>query len=282
MKFTSKLAAAVIASVAFSSANASILDPNSGDSEILVFLRDSGSGSVYSFDTGVRISQFDPTVASSINLAGGSLFNTWKSTVTGTIQFSLVGGDSLGPAATAGSRSLLFTTTAGANPLSGVGSPSNQTFSGSIAAASSGLWGRHNSYSAIFSTGASTHIDPNANNGTGIGNGDFFSTAVAGEESFSPYALTVLAPFGLQMVDVGQQAEWFKATTSGTTTAKPTVTDYYKATETATNLGGYWTLNNAGALNYTAAPVPEASEWAMMLAGLGFISLMVRRRSFSA
>jgi hypothetical protein len=282
MKFTSKLAAAVIASVAFSAANAAILDPNTGDSEILVFLRDTGSGSVYSFDTGVRISQFDPTAASSFNLAGGALFNTWKSTVTGTIQFSLAGGDSLGPFATAGSRSFLFTTTAGANPLSGVGSASNQTFSNNIAAASAGLWSGQNSQQLTFSTGASTHIDPNANNGTGIGNGDFYSTAVSGGSSFTAYAGNVLIPFGLQMVDVGQQAEWFKATTSGGSTTKPTVTDYYKSTETATNLGGFWTLNNAGALNYTAAPVPEASEWAMMLAGLGFISLMVRRRSFSA
>jgi len=53
------------------------------------------------------------------------------------------------------------------------------------------------------------------------------------------------------------------------------------ATKTAFATGGdadYFTLSNTGVLSYTAAPVPEADSYAMMLAGLGLVGYMVRRR----
>ncbi len=54
------------------------------------------------------------------------------------------------------------------------------------------------------------------------------------------------------------------------------------ATETAYATGGdadYFTLGSNGVLTYTAAAaVPEADSYAMMLAGLGLVGYMVRRR----
>lgn len=56
------------------------------------------------------------------------------------------------------------------------------------------------------------------------------------------------------------------------------------STKTAFATGGdadYFTLSNTGVLTYTAvaaAPVPEADSYAMMLAGLGLVGFMVRRR----
>lgn len=50
-----------------------------------------------------------------------------------------------------------------------------------------------------------------------------------------------------------------------------------KAFSTA-NTDAYWTLNNAGALSYNVAPVPEADTWAMLLAGLGMMGFIARRR----
>lgn len=276
MKLISKVAAAVVATAAISSTNAAILDLNTGDSELMVFLLDSGSRSSFSFDTGVLASAFDPTVNQTIDLAApGSLFDTWKTTVTGTIQFSVFGGDNVGPIASAGSRSALFTTTAGANPLATM---TNQTFGGALGNASAVTYSTHNAQPATFSTGASTHQTQT--------NGSHYTTATsgAGLATVANYTGAILTPFGISMVNVGDKAEFFRATnTAGNPgIAKVSVTDFYKATETSSNPGGFWTLTNAGLLSYTAAPVPEASEWAMMLAGLGFISLMVRRRSFSA
>ncbi len=69
--------------------------------------------------------------------------------------------------------------------------------------------------------------------------------------------------------------------------------DFFKYTVTATKATGltskttyafngdadYFTLGNNGVLTYTAAaPVPEADSYAMMLAGLGLVGYMVRRR----
>jgi hypothetical protein len=281
MKFTSKLAAAVIATAAFSSANATVLAPVTGDSEILVFLRDTGTGSSYSFDTGVRVSQFDPFTARSINLASGGLFAEWKALTTGTIQFSIVGGDSSGTSSTAGSRNLLFSTTAGVTPV--LNNISNNVFGDSVATASSGAFLSHNA-PAITGTSKTTMLTDLNGDGlvNGSDNGDQYTLAKTGGSSFGNWNGNILLPFGISMVNAGDNAEFFKAVTSGTGSAKPTVTDFYSATETNAQPGGYWTLSNTGLLNYSAAPVPEASEWAMMLAGLGFISLMVRRRSFSA
>jgi hypothetical protein len=55
------------------------------------------------------------------------------------------------------------------------------------------------------------------------------------------------------------------------------------AIQTAFSTGGdadYFSLSNTGVLTYTAtAAVPEADTYAMMLAGLGLVGFMVRRKS---
>lgn len=51
-----------------------------------------------------------------------------------------------------------------------------------------------------------------------------------------------------------------------------------KSFGTAGVTDAYWTLNNAGALSYNVAAVPEADTWAMLLAGLGMMGFIARRR----
>lgn len=53
------------------------------------------------------------------------------------------------------------------------------------------------------------------------------------------------------------------------------------STKTAYAFNGdadYFSLSSNGTLSYVAAPVPEADSYAMMLAGLGLVGYMVRRR----
>lgn len=73
---------------------------------------------------------------------------------------------------------------------------------------------------------------------------------------------------------LGGSVDFFKYVSTGTKATN-------LATKTAFATGGdadYFTLSNTGVLTYTAAPVPEADSYAMMLAGLGLVGYMVRRR----
>ena len=80
---------------------------------------------------------------------------------------------------------------------------------------------------------------------------------------------------GALTTGLGSKLDFFKYTSTGSKAAN-------LATQTAYATGGapnYFTLSNTGVLTYTAAaPVPEADSYAMMLAGLGLVGYMVRRR----
>ncbi|HQT71375.1 MAG TPA: PEP-CTERM sorting domain-containing protein [Thiobacillus sp.] len=73
---------------------------------------------------------------------------------------------------------------------------------------------------------------------------------------------------------LGDSMDFFKYKSNGT---KASVL----STQTAFATGGdadYFTLSNTGVLTYTVAAVPEAETYGMMLAGLGLVGFMVRRR----
>jgi hypothetical protein len=86
-----------------------------------------------------------------------------------------------------------------------------------------------------------------------------------------------LTALGTLTGNLGGSVNFYKYVSTGTK-----ATNY--ATKTAFATGGdadYFTLSNNGVLTYTAtaaAPVPEADSYAMMLAGLGLVGYMVRRR----
>lgn len=73
---------------------------------------------------------------------------------------------------------------------------------------------------------------------------------------------------------LGSKLDFFKYTSTGTKATN-------LATKNAFATGGdadYFTLGSNGVLTYTVAAVPEADSYAMMLAGLGLVGYMVRRR----
>ncbi len=79
-----------------------------------------------------------------------------------------------------------------------------------------------------------------------------------------------IVPATLTTAGLGGSVGFFKYVSTGTkSTSKATQTDF------ASN----FTLSNTGVLSYTVAAVPEANTYAMMLAGLGLVGFMVRRRA---
>lgn len=76
---------------------------------------------------------------------------------------------------------------------------------------------------------------------------------------------------------LGQSMDFYKYSYTGTKATQAATTTHFAT-------GGdfdYFTLGSNGTLTYTAAaPVPEAETYAMMLAGLGLVGFMVRRRKF--
>jgi len=77
---------------------------------------------------------------------------------------------------------------------------------------------------------------------------------------------------------LGQSMDFYKYSYTGTKGSQAATTTHFAT-------GGdfdYFTLGSNGTLTYTAAaPVPEAETYAMMLAGLGLVGFMVRRRKFA-
>ena len=78
-----------------------------------------------------------------------------------------------------------------------------------------------------------------------------------------------------------EQSFWFLTTTSGSFAQVdkiPFGVDLNNDGVIGTGEFGKFSLTDTGALTFTS-PVPEAETWAMMLAGLGLLGAMVRRRS---
>lgn len=276
MKLT-KIFAGALAALAVSASQATIILPISGDSEVIAVLNDfGGSGNSFTLDTGILFSAFDTTVNQTFNLGTLSpLWNNFKNSVTGTLQFGILAADGAGPNSGVGARKILFTSTPGTVAIGGAG-----LNNGKVALASSNVG------SAYMQQISGAADNPNFTSlHTSSLNGSSFMLGAGGATGFTVFFNNWYLPLGQQMVSAGtapnNRAEMFRVeTVAGNTQGLPTLTDYYSATETATNLGGYWTLDaNSGVLAYNAAPVPEASEWAMMLAGLGMVGFMVRRRS---
>lgn len=80
---------------------------------------------------------------------------------------------------------------------------------------------------------------------------------------------------GTSIADVGTPLSFYHLTTSG---AEGTTTSS-RQLAVVTPYAGQWNLDyDAGTLSYSVAAVPEADTWAMLLAGLGLMGFIARRR----
>jgi hypothetical protein len=187
------------------------------------------------------------------------------------VKFIVLGADGSGLPSVAGAKNLFATSTANST----ISPPTNTVLNNRIGALDNFQQALNCNSAVVSFTFSGNH--------NSLTDGSSLSTAPGASTSFSTLNVGVISPIGFAMVPAGEQAELFRVTSSNGTAASATVTDFFSATETSDNLGGYFTLNaNTGVLDYFGAPsvvnpVPEASEWAMMLSGLCMVGLMVRR-----
>ena len=271
---------ASIAAVAFStSAYAEIVLPSTGDSEIVFIALDfGGTTNSFTLDTGTLLSAFDPSVNRVFDLSALSTFwGTFKGSVTGVMQFGLFAADGVGSGTVANGRSVLVTSAVGGGPTGLSNSVVSARAGGITGTFLAGISG-----AADNASFTSTHRD--------LANGSSISLGGGGTTGSDTFNANWTTPLNSSLQLAGTKAEFFKISTVTGTNAQPaSVTDFFSSTETSTNVGGFWNLDLAtNLLTYKGAPdivivppppVPEPSEWAMMLAGLGLVGFAARRRA---
>jgi hypothetical protein len=154
-----------------------------------------------------------------------------------------------------------------------------------------------------LSTSAATSITATNGQVTNMKNGDNYVTAANGDATNSTHG-TAFNIAGANMFDAGDATNvyfqnsgdnWQGATSFTSTGAVSPMAinggelNFYFLSNSSTNAAhqatvtkyaGVWSFDVASAqLSYVTAPVPEAETYAMLLAGLGLMGAIVRRRS---
>jgi hypothetical protein len=275
MKSFKKLLTGTALAVAAMSTQAAIIQPSTGAGELMAVVFNPANNYSFILDLGVTLTTFNPANNQSFVLSTSPYWAQFTAALgTGVATFGVLGADSAGPAALADARRLWVTTNEGSSPVTPLAN-------GDLA----NLATLTNTFQQTINGGTNVSATFLANHSS-VTDGSSLSLVPSTTTSFSTLDNGVLAPSLALMVNAGSKAELFKyGTTAGASGLASTLTDFYGDTETSSNVGAYFTLNTAtGTLDYVGAPgavvnpVPEASEWAMMLSGLGMLGLMVRRR----
>lgn len=263
MKLKLKVAVAAIVLASSMSANAAMTNAASGDSSLILTLLDNTNNISATFDLGQSYSTFPAAGSQSWNLTSGDYAAAWNSFLGVAVDPSIVkwavySGDNLGSGV--GSRGLIT------SYASGTTMTQSQL---STAMGTAGMDAYMNANNAI-----GTH--PTALNGA--------SSAITGSAAFAESATAYgttgrIANQGnlIAMKSLGQSMDVVKLGFVGTNNL---------ALASFTTIGNQYgnstfTMSGNGVLSYNvaAAPVPEADISGMLLAGLGLMGFIARRRT---
>jgi hypothetical protein len=256
MKKTLAVAAIAAMTMSAGAANAAMSNGASGDSSLILTLLDNTNNISATFDLGLNYSTL-PTAASQVwNLAAtGNYAAAWTSflgtaALTGS-KWAVYAADNVGSGA--GGRGLITTYASGTTMAQNQLQTGMTNFDGYINA----------------NNPLGTH--PAALNGasSAISGAAFAESAAYGTTSKINNQGSLIVMKGLdQSMDVVKLA--FVGTNNGASASFTMLGNAYG--------NSTFNMTSNGVLSYTA-PVPEADTWALLLAGIGMMGFMVRRRT---
>ncbi|MBU1425965.1 MAG: PEP-CTERM sorting domain-containing protein [Gammaproteobacteria bacterium] len=272
MKMKMTLVAGALALAVAGQANATIVDMNSGSSNLVLSVWDTVNNVSYTRDLGVNMSTFAATVSGTTvaTLAAGTpgnmtftadaLLTSWM-VGNNNLVWNVIAGDKTGTAT--GINQQRFLTT-------GVGAP---------AMANSQLTGGGTSLQTYFAasstaTGAGTSAVSNPVSGAAAPYAGTTFTVInggGGNAAWGAGGFTTTAAIGSSM------DFWYLTPAGGSTVTSAAEAMFQNAAGAST-----WTLASNGTLTYTVAAVPEPGEWLLMLSGLGLIGFIATRRRNNA
>lgn len=273
MKFQLKaLVAALALSAASLSAQAAMNNAGSGDSSLILTVLDNNANISATFDLGYNYSTFSDLVSAansgtfSWDLTGGNYGSAWSTywatASAADTKWAIYAADGTGNGV--GARGMITTVSGG----------SNLSLTTQLVNSISGFEpyiNTNNNINALGTAGATSNHDVVANGASTATGGAAFAESAAYGTAGRVNGAGYVATTGLD-----QSMTVVQLLSGANNTARIT-------TSTLGNSEGNYnfSLSSAGVLSFnvpTVTPVPEADSYAMLLAGLGVMGLVARRR----
>jgi len=273
MKFQLKALVAALAIVAAVPAQAAFSLAGSGDSSLVLTLVDSTNVVSATFDLGPTFTTFDKSVNQSWDLTSAdysAAWNAFNGAASAGKQWGVYVADGSGTAALAQQRLVTAGTAAGLSTVI-----TNSALGSAAAGFDTFLTATQN----IAANGTSI-----LNNHGTVANGSNFVSGLAATNAAFAGSVNAYGSTGKIANSGGDSNGAFDTNLFVWTITRSSTNNINNATPAALSVAGfspYFNLSSSGVLNYTAtaaAPIPEPETYGMLLAGLGMIGFVARRR----